>query len=72
MKLCINCKHHVVDPDVPKSKYARCGYNRPVSLVDGQPVPVNDLSFCSSQRIGFISKLNCGTEGQFFEEATNV
>ena len=72
MKLCINCKHHVVDVDVPKSKYTRCGYNRPVSLVDGQPVPVNDLTFCSSQRIGRFNSTVCGIEGQFFEEASNV
>lgn len=72
MKICITCKHHVVDVDVPKTKYTRCGYNRQISLVDGQPVPIDFLPYCASQRIGQATITSCGKEGQYFEENTNV
>jgi hypothetical protein len=72
MKLCINCVHHVMDVEVPKAKFARCGREPRLSPVDGSLPDINDLPFCSSQRIGHPVLNRCGLEATHFEEKANV
>ena len=69
MKLCINCKHCVIAADDLK-KYARCGYNAPVSLVTGES-EVHELWYCNVIRESE-NPNKCGAEGRFYEEKTNV
>jgi hypothetical protein len=70
MKLCINCKHYLADPAFPdQGRFSRCGYEHPKSLVDGQPIPFDLLTYCSIARK---YKDVCSIEAINFEEATNV
>jgi len=71
MKLCINCKHYVVDDSLPKTKYSRCGRIWRISPVDGEKSPLEQLPYCSVERLANGTQ-HCDQEGQFFEEATNV
>lgn len=51
MKLCINCKHRINAVELPKElEYSRCGFDRPFSLITGGLRPVNELTFCSTDR----------------------
>jgi hypothetical protein len=70
MKLCKDCKHILVtDGDF---QYAKCGYNRPISPVTGEPVPVISLRYCSTQRLGPHKVTHdCGEDGAYFEENTH-
>ena len=70
MKLCINCKHYLADPAFPeKTRFSRCGFDRPKSPVDGQPREFDLLIYCNiARKYGDV----CSIEGNNFEEANNV
>lgn len=64
MKLCVECKHHVLDYLGEPMAYAQC--NRPglpvrIDMVTGEQMH----NFCSSERI--TAENHCGAGGQYFE-----
>jgi len=51
-KLCINCKHILYSEVLPDDReFARCGYDRPISLVTGRLRGIPDLPYCSTERL---------------------
>ena len=65
MKLCINCKHAVLQ-EGDDARFSRCSYNKPVSLVTGK-LEMQELYFCQVLRKAS-GEDKCGAEGQFYEE----
>jgi hypothetical protein len=69
-KLCIDCKYIVLAKG-KATQFAKCGYNRPTSLVDGAPAPEEELSYCSNERK---NRDGCNTAALHFaaKESANV
>jgi hypothetical protein len=68
MKLCKNCKHWLLSEASPNDlMLSRCGYERPISLVTGDLIPILDLPFATHER-----KLSgrCTPLGDHYEELT--
>ena len=68
MKLCINCKHWLRSEAIPQDPdFSRCAYNRPISLVTGDLVPIDTLPYADHERR--VSG-RCGLLGVNYEEST--
>ena len=66
VNLCINCVHCLPsEHSFPTNyTYARCGFDRPMSLVTGEPLPPSDLPYCDmSRRITG----HCGKDGTKYQ-----
>ena len=69
MKLCINCKHVVLPKLHDNNETARCGYNRPISLVTGLLAPIDSLPWCNVNRL---PSQPCKPSGELWEAAAHV
>jgi len=71
MKLCINCKHYILEDGVKTPDLGRCAQNRSISLVTGVEPSTNTLPFCKVHRL---SHEPCGVDGKLWEdkEASHV
>jgi hypothetical protein len=68
VKLCINCKHWLLSEASPKDlMMSRCGYERPITPVTGQLLPILDLPFASHERK---ATGRCTPLGEHYEEST--
>ena len=68
MKLCINCKHWERNENAPHTpSVSKCGFDRPISLVTGDLVPIDTLPYADQER-----RVNgrCGLLGVNFEQST--
>ena len=53
IKLCKDCIYCLPSPNHEPPNhynYARCTFNRGISLVTGDPVPMSDLPYCDQSR----------------------
>ena len=51
MKLCKNCIHMLLSEAAPHNlELSRCGYERPISLVSGEPKAIPELPFAEHER----------------------
>ena len=50
MKLCINCKYFEVAENA-RNTFAKCTRGRVLSPVDGSPTTLDELPYCSIERI---------------------
>ena len=68
MKLCINCKHWERNENAPhNTSLSKCGFERPISLVTGDPAPNDALPYADHERR--VSG-RCGILGTNYEEST--
>ena len=65
MKLCIDCKHYILEDGVKTPDLGRCAQNRSISLVTGVKASTNTLPFCNVHRL---SHGPCGVDGKLWEE----
>ena len=66
MKLCKTCIYFLLSEGISNLELGHCGYQRPLSPVTGDPLPIPDLPYCTSMR-----RANgmCGVMGDNHREA---
>jgi hypothetical protein len=68
MKICINCTHWLRSEVAPhNTNLSRCAWDRPISLVTGDPVPIDALPYADHERR--VSG-RCGLLGTNYEFST--
>jgi hypothetical protein len=68
MKLCINCKHYVLQDiaaNASMPELGRCLKTSVISPVTGKPTPLDKLEFCSVKRMAYDK--DCGISALLFE-----
>ena len=69
-KLCINCIHILNSEVLPDDQeYARCGFDRPISLVTGLLRTIPELPYCSTERL---PSSRCKPAGEKWAAADDV
>jgi hypothetical protein len=58
---CINCKHYTLQ-ETDKAHMGKCLMSQQICLVTGTPKTYDELSYCSTMRIG-----KCGYDADLFE-----
>ena len=68
MKLCKNCKNWERNENAPhNTSLSKCGFERPISLVTGDLVPIDTLPYADHERR--VSG-RCGLLGVNYDEST--
>ena len=68
MKLCINCTHWLRSEVAPhNTNLSRCAWERPISLVTGDLVPIDALPYADHERK---PSGRCTPLGEHYEEST--
>lgn len=68
MKLCINCRYCLPSEATKDPEYSRCAFERPISYVTGRYKPVQDLPFCSGERL---LNSRCSPSATYFSQAVD-